>query len=65
MTEYGIFSDEGCIETGFYSVEEAQAALTKRYATEDGLAVSEICPDHEDHARDTCEDCNSEDEDTL
>lgn len=60
-TEYGIFGNEGCFEGGFYSQEEAQVAIAERYAEEENIHVAELCPDHDENKRDTCEDCNSED----
>ena len=56
MSEYGLFNDEGCVEAQFYSVEEALRAL-KFYDPDDDIDVREICPDHDEQARDTCEEC--------
>lgn len=60
--EFGIFTDEGCIEAGFFSRDAAEAVRLERYAGE-VAAVHEICPDHEEQPRDACEDCDSDDED--
>ena len=60
-TEYGIFSDEGLLESNFYSEEAAEAARRERYA-EDDAEVHEICPDHPEHARATCELCNADED---
>lgn len=62
MTEYGIFDDSGCLESGFYSEDEAEEAIQKRYPDEEALRIYEICPDHEDQARDTCESCMEDDD---
>ncbi len=58
-TEYGIFTDDGLIEGGFYSEKSAQKALDLDYA-EDEAHVAEICHDHPEHEADTCEECNAE-----
>ena len=60
MSEYGIFSDEGCLESGFFSEEEAWARATSQYGDEPNLTVEEICPDHEEQARFSCELCEEE-----
>lgn len=62
MTEFGIFSDEGLLEGGFCSNEEADRAIASRYSEEDGVHAGEICGDHPEHEVSTCEECNSEDE---
>jgi hypothetical protein len=59
MIEYGLFNDEGCVEAGFYSKEEAER-LSVLYDPEDELVIHEICPDHDEQAKDTCEACFSE-----
>ena len=61
MTEYGIFTDEGCIESGFYTREEAEAARDARYKDED-CHVAEVCPEHPDCERENCSECDSEEE---
>jgi hypothetical protein len=63
--EFGIFSSEGILEGGFYSRAEADAAVVKRYAADaaEGEAiVHPCCHDHPEHARDTCELCNEDEE---
>jgi hypothetical protein len=62
MTEFGLFNDEGCVEAGFYSEAEARAAIDHRFDAEDELTAREICPEHEEQARDTCEDCFADEE---
>lgn len=59
-TEYGLFSDEGLVESGFYSIEEASQARKERYAEDDGLDIEEVCPEHPEHARYGCEECDAE-----
>lgn len=59
--EYGIFTDEGCLENGFHSIAEAQKAEADRYAEEDSY-VAEVCPDHPEQPRESCEDCHGEEE---
>ncbi len=59
-TEYGLFSDEGLVEDGFYSPEEARKAITERYNEDDGLEIEEICPEHAEHPRNGCEECDAE-----
>lgn len=61
-TEFGVFSDEGKIDGGFYSFEEAQNALESLYAEEDDVHVGECCHDHPEHEKDTCELCNAEED---
>ena len=61
-TEFGLFNDEGCVEAGFYSVEEAAKASAECYSEEDELMIEEICPDHPEHAKHSCELCNAEEE---
>jgi len=60
--EYGLFSDEGLVEGGFFSPEEANLAL-ERYSAEDGLEVEEVCPEHPEQPRRWCEECDSEETD--
>lgn len=65
-TEWGLFNDEGCLEAGFWSKAEAVAAIGEHYSAEDELTAREVCPDHEEQARDSCEECDDdvdEDED--
>lgn len=44
--EWGLFSDEGCVERGSWSQEEAQERLGE-YSPEDDLHVGRVCPDCE------------------
>ncbi len=60
MQEYGLFSDEGLVEGGFYSSEEADAAIEDRYSLEDELDVAPICASHRDYRKSHCEKCDSE-----
>lgn len=63
MTEYGAFTDEGCFFAGFSSL--ASAAEEAAYAVADGdewAYAAEICPEHEEQALHTCEECFADDE---
>ena len=59
--EYGLFWDEGCVESGMYSEEEAKEALL-RYSEEDGLEIHIICPEHPEQIAEFCEECNCDDD---
>lgn len=59
MAEYGLFSDEGCVESEFFSMDDARQALTD-YSEEDRLEALEICGDHEEQPRVSCEKCYGE-----
>lgn len=67
MAEYGIFEDGACIEAGFTGATgkaQAEKAITELVADNpemDGAyEVLEICPDHDEQPRHTCEDCASD-----
>lgn len=60
--EFGIFQDGGLLEGQFYTEQAAKAAITERYAAEEGLSVETVCPDHEEQANSTCEECNAEED---
>ena len=68
MAEYGIFSEEaaGCIYAPCYSVQEAEterARIIAEYGDEpDDLTIEELCPNHEEQAKATCEECFTEDD---
>lgn len=62
MTEYGLFSDEGLVEDGFFSAAEAEEARDTRYDPEDGLGVEEICREHPEQPRYGCEECAAEEQ---
>ncbi|MFE0533811.1 hypothetical protein ACFW20_07155 [Streptomyces nigra] len=59
---YGVFGDEGPLETNDCAVEAANAAAD--YAAEDDgdttYTVRIVCPDHEEQPADSCEDCFAE-----
>jgi hypothetical protein len=61
VNEFGIFSDEGCCERGFFSRAEAEGAIAARYDPGDGVRAAEVCHDHPDRERDGCEECATED----
>lgn len=62
MTEYGIFSDEGLVAGDFYDRETAERWMAENTDADDGLHVAEICGDHRDHEKETCEECNTSEE---
>ncbi|WP_156161944.1 hypothetical protein [Nocardia vulneris] len=62
MTEYGIFSAEGCVSSQHYSSKEAEEALADLVDDPEGydpgdLEVVEICSEHEEQRADSCEEC--------
>jgi hypothetical protein len=61
--EYGIFTDEGCIEDGFYSLAAADERARAWYRVNgEDVEVYEICPDHPETAKHSCEECLGADE---
>lgn len=63
MDEFGIFNDEGCVESGFHSLDEAQAAIQSRYSPDDMLHSARVCHDHENSEAEHCEECAADEED--
>ena len=61
-TEYGIFTDEGCIEANFFSRAEAEAAIKIRYPEEE-CHVAEVCIEHPEEEREHCSRCMDDNED--
>ena len=62
--EYGIFNDEGCIESQLWTEGEAQIALAHWYTEgERHLSIHRICPDHDEQPADFCEECLAEETD--
>lgn len=61
-TEYGIFNDEGCVESGFFSVEEAQKVARTDYHGAD-VEVHAVCPDHPEERATNCEECDEQNDD--
>ena len=60
-SEYGIFNDEGMIDGPFYSKGEAEKVMAELVAQDEpNLTVSEICPDHAEQDRYSCEECEAE-----
>lgn len=60
--EYGVFGDEGPIDRSDCATQAANDAAFHA-AEDDGdtqYVVKVICPDHEEQAKDTCEECNAE-----
>lgn len=62
MTEYGIFSDEGQIERGMFSLVEANTRL-QSYSADDGCWAAACCHDHPDFEEASCEECDQDEED--
>ncbi len=62
MTEYGLFNDEGLVEDGFRTEQEALDAIADRYSPEDELTVEKLCHEHPENADSGCEDCYGSDE---
>ncbi len=60
--EFGLFSDEGLIEGGFTTALDALHTMRQVYSPEDELHVAECCPDHPEHERASCEECNAEED---
>lgn len=68
MTEYGIFNDESAsyssedaVESQFYSVEEAEAALLERYDDDEDCYVH-VCEEPEEEDEEDEEGCDDDDE---
>jgi len=59
QSEYGIFTDEGCVEEGFYERESAEKRAALYRKSGDTVVVHEMCPEHDGEARATCEECDS------
>lgn len=60
MTEYGVFNDEGCIASQYYSEDSALEALESEFSEEPWGYVSAICEDHEEQPKYECEECLAE-----
>lgn len=58
--EWGIFNDEGLVEGGFCAEGAAKTAAATRYDPDDDVHVAEICHDHPEHERASCERCDRE-----
>jgi len=58
IREYGIFNDEGLIENGFFSHNEACEAITAKYPGEDFYSAR-ICHKHPEQVAEDCEECNN------
>jgi hypothetical protein len=57
MTEYGLFNDEGCVEAGFYAIEEAEFAIRTKYSGGDELSILEVCREHDGEPKSSCQNC--------
>lgn len=58
---YGIFSNKGLLQGDFFSEIGAIAVMAERYAGDDAH-VAVVCPDHEDQEYDSCESCDTEED---
>ena len=54
---FGVFTDEGIVADDFFTSEEAHAWVANNLSDDDEGVVLECCPDHPEHARETCVDC--------
>ncbi len=60
MDTWGIFSEEGCIESGYASKHDARFDLVEYYQDiDDDLWVDRMCPDHEEQSLSFCEECHA------
>jgi hypothetical protein len=60
MTEYGLFSDEGCFEAQMYSMAEAEtrrAEYIRDGEDPEDVTIKEMCPNHEGEANSDCAEC--------
>ena len=57
--EYGIFTDEGLIEGGFWSRSDAEDALVEHQHLDDEVWVAPLCPEHEGEPAGYCEQCDT------
>ena len=63
MTEHGVFNDEGCIDRGFYSLKDAEAAVREyRKDGDEHVHAAVLCGEHDEQPADSCEECWAEDE---
>ena len=60
MDEYGIFSDDGQLERGFSSAEEAQIIIREQYSPEDRAYVARVCHDHPEQEAAYCDECDED-----
>jgi hypothetical protein len=69
VVEYGLFNEldrtEGCFEADLYSREAADTRRLEYIAQgedPEDITVEELCPYHEGHAKNGCEQCIEEDD---
>lgn len=62
MTEYGIFNDEGCIDSGLFSKDAAEARAQSWRTMGEACVVYALCPDHEEQPAHCCEECYGEED---
>lgn len=58
--EWGIFNDEGLIESDFYSEQAAKDAMhdNPEYDDDPNIYVCLLCPDHAEYPIIACEACD-------
>jgi hypothetical protein len=61
--EYGIFNDEGLIEGGYSSQEDAEFDMNQEFDAEDNhpwlrVHVEKVCPDHPEQPKFGCKECS-------
>lgn len=61
--EYGVFNDEGLLESGFFTKEEAAMAAAQKYPEEKHVYIALVCQIHEEQEAAHCEKCDENDED--
>jgi hypothetical protein len=58
MVEYGVFNNEGCLFSGLISMADAEEEAAQQRADGDEHAyAAEMCADHEEQPKATCDDC--------
>lgn len=61
MEDYGIFSHEGLVESGFYGVlpaeDRRQELIFDDEEDPEDIWVARVCPDHEEEQADHCSIC--------
>ncbi len=74
MDEYGIFNDEGLIEGDFWTMRQAEGALSDyretaraedQEAWDESAYAAKICSEHPEQAYEYCEECLGEDSESA
>jgi hypothetical protein len=66
MAEFGIYSDEGFVETQFWSESEAEERRKELLSDPEGydsedIWVVEMCYEHDEQPADSCTECEPDD----